>query len=674
MAALSLFPNVLIAVLATWLGAATVARAPRDYAARPFGLFTLLLALWATARTISRLSADEEVRQMVGGVEAGAAAVLPAVMLHLVLAFTVGRRWSPARRAAVAAGYALGLLIAAHSITDRTHAIAPRPPHWEVPGLPGSGMAIGWGWIGVRAALMAFAIWCAWHAWHREGRDGARRDQLAVVLAAVVVGALGGIGTILLADLRLPDWPGLLLIATGLALAAYAILARRVLLDPDLARHVFSRSLGAGVLLAAFVVALQGLEHLARHFFAIDPPLITALALVLAVALLDPARDQVRALLDRRTARRDRGYRRLLRAMGDELVAPRHPEAGIPHALAQICRALGIRAAAVIGHDGLALATYGPWSATTAVALVLPFGAPGEGVGRVCFGSKRSRLPYGEAETALLGQAAAYLTSTLRLGEQQAEQATALDTLSRERDALRSQEDALTAALLARPTAPVPDGLSVFALGPLRVERGGERIGRWGGAKAGTRQAEALFAFLFDRGERGIAKDEILDLIWPDVPLDKADPAFHRTLGGLRRTLAPALPRGKKAAIIYHHDRYHLEPLLIAWSDSAAFEERLATASAADPAATVAALEEARALYRGDYLDDCPYYGDSEFVEERRTALRDRYIDLLLALGECHEGRGDRPSAAACFRAALRAAGDDCPRANIGLNRLRRPL
>ena len=202
------------------------------------------------------------------------------------------------------------------------------------------------------------------------------------------------------------------------------------------------------------------------------------------------------------------------------------------------------------------------------------------------------------------------------------------------------------------------------------MERGGERLGRWGGAKAGTRQAEALFAFLFDRGERGATKDEILDLLWPDVPLDKADPAFHRTLGGLRRTLAPALPPGRGAAIAYRRDRYHLEPALIAWSDVAAFEGCLAAARAADPAAAAAALEEARALYRGEYLDDCPYYGDSEFVEERRAALRDRHVDALLALGEWYAGRGDRASAATCCRDALRATGGDCPRAKSALARL----
>ena len=104
-------------------------------------------------------------------------------------------------------------------------------------------------------------------------------------------------------------------------------------------------------------------------------------------------------------------------------------------------------------------------------------------------------------------------------------------------------------------------GLRVFALGPLRVDRGDTSIQRWGGEKAGTRQAQGLFAFLFDRGERGVAKDEVLDLIWPDTDVERADLAFHRTLGGLRHTLDPS--GGGKGTIRFHNDRYRLDPAVL---------------------------------------------------------------------------------------------------------------
>jgi two-component SAPR family response regulator len=206
----------------------------------------------------------------------------------------------------------------------------------------------------------------------------------------------------------------------------------------------------------------------------------------------------------------------------------------------------------------------------------------------------------------------------------------------------------------------------------LRVERDGQPMRRWGGEKAGSRQAEAVFAFLLDRGERGAAKDEVVELIWPDVDLERADLAFHRTLGGLRTTLEPGRRGGDRGqAITFHNDRYRLDPALIAWSDMAAFEEAMVAASAAqDPDEALRHLERARSLYRGDLLDDCPFYGDSAYVEERRDLLRGRCVDLLLALGERYEARGDRPAAAACFRQARTVAGDELPTADEALSRL----
>ena len=231
-----------------------------------------------------------------------------------------------------------------------------------------------------------------------------------------------------------------------------------------------------------------------------------------------------------------------------------------------------------------------------------------------------------------------------------------------------SHAEALHAALVERHDA-VPD-LRVFALGPLRMERGGTRIEHWGGDKAGSRQAQGLFAFLYDRGERGVAKDEVLELIWPDVDLERADLAFHRTMAGLRGTLDPDKRRGDSAAIRFGNDRYRLDGSIVAWSDVDAFLATLDAAAGADGAARTRLLEEARRLCRGEYLDDCPFYGDSVFVEERRVLLRGRFIDLVVALGETYEASGDRLSAAAAFREALTRAPDGCPPAVAGLARL----
>jgi DNA-binding SARP family transcriptional activator len=313
---------------------------------------------------------------------------------------------------------------------------------------------------------------------------------------------------------------------------------------------------------------------------------------------------------------------------------------------------------------------HGEPDAGSSLAVRLPLRSGQAELGTVTFGPKRSHLPFTAHEIELLTMAAGFIAASLQLGERHSVQAEALESLSADRVAVEAHATLLSEALVDADARRA--GLEVFALGPLRVEVDGALLRSWGGAKAGTRQAEAVFAFLFDRGERGAAKDEIIELIWPDVDLERADLAFHRTLHGLRMTIEPGRSRGDRGgAISFHNDRYRLDASLVAWSDVDAFDEAMAAASAtADDDETIRHLERARALYRGDYLDDCPFYGDSAQVEDHRELLRGRCVDLLLALGDRYERRGDRPAAAASFRQARIISGDELPSADEALGRL----
>lgn len=222
--------------------------------------------------------------------------------------------------------------------------------------------------------------------------------------------------------------------------------------------------------------------------------------------------------------------------------------------------------------------------------------------------------------------------------------------------------------------------LSVHALGRLRIERDGQAINSLGGAKAGRRQAQALFAFLFDRGAQGVTKDEVIELIWSEVDLDQADTAFHRTLGGLRRVLDPSLSNpsvpgsdqpSRGLAIRFEQDRYVLDDRIVGFSDVRAFDAAVDTARASsDPAARRAALEKARRLYRGDYFDDCPHFGDSAEVEPTRSRLRDRMATVLVMLAELEEEGGELRAAAELYRAALNVSGGQDAMAAEGLARL----
>jgi predicted ATPase/DNA-binding SARP family transcriptional activator len=239
-----------------------------------------------------------------------------------------------------------------------------------------------------------------------------------------------------------------------------------------------------------------------------------------------------------------------------------------------------------------------------------------------------------------------------------------VDALTGEGDRMSTAE-AVAYALSVEAPHPIA-GLRVRALGPMQVERDGRRILRWGGDKAGSRQAQAIFAFLFDRGSAGITKDEAVELLWPDLPIKRGDLAFHRTLGGLRAVLEEGRQQGN--VISYEGGRYRLTPELIDWSDLTAFEQSLEMAAGLDGRERIVALEDARDLYRGDLFDDCPFYGDSVFVEEGRAFLRARHEDLLIELGDLYGASGDEALAVARFRQAL-TLNPESARARSGIAR-----
>ena len=663
-------PNFMLALLAAWLGANVVIRGWRERGTRVFGLLTALVAMWAMLRVVRQLTSEEAVRVAVGTAEAGVAPLLTAALLHVVFAFVGEHRWNRVQQAALAMAYGGGLVSSYLAVTGTGNAVSIGPPDRDWLGI--SANAVRWGGTILRGIVLLGALWWVSRA-RRVGGAGVRHRQLSLLLAAVAGAALGAMLLIYPTPFQGAPWIGTAVMVVGLALCAYAVLVRRVFLSPSVARRSFYYSLINGLITTLFLAVVLSIEGVSRSVLGIGPPLVTALALVLTIACFDPVRLRFRTWMDRRLGSGDIAYSRLMRAMGSQAVASTRPEEAVQIALEQLCRALGIRSAIAVRSNGDVLAR---WGNEREPVLELPLHAGESTCGTMFIGPKKSRLPYTPVEKELLGHAAAYIASSLQLHDQQTEQALALENLRTQREALQQQEEELAGALIRRRAQGTSGLLQVFALGTLRVEREGEMVERWGGPKAGTRQAEAMFAFLFDRGERGVAKDEFLEVIWPDIGLDRADPAFHRTIGGLRRTLDSAIGvAGAANAVTYHNDRYRLRPDTIGYSDVAAFEERLTTASAStDSTEAIAMLEEARHLYRGEYLDDCPFYGDSLFVEERRALLRGRYIDVLLALGARYEHLGDPSSAAAAYRQALKAADDDCPRADDGLARLGLPL
>ncbi len=653
------------AMLATWIGLTVGLRAPRRAGARAFGVLAALLVLWSLSIIVRRLTTDPAVDEVARWFEVAGASLLPPAVLTVATALTV-ERLTPRWLAISLVGF-WTISIAVVALTVVAPDLEPRvaPPHLSFPGV--SGEVVGWAWIAFRVAIFCAAIAWVALAIRDVGPDRARRRQLQVTLLALVIGTIGGVLRIAPPFSDNDPWIGVSLVTLSVVLASYAVFAQGIFFPPEIAGRAFRLSVLAGLGVTLYVGILLGLDSVVRRALAIDIPIVIGLALVATVAVFEPVAARVRLWLS--SGEGDPTYDRLLRALGEGVLTTRRPEDAIEPALGQLARTMGLSGAEARTTTGETIASTGTVGSPT---LELSLERDRTTYGSVAFGLKESGLPFTSAEREVLEMATGYLAASLELGARQAEQARDLERLSRERAAVTTSGRRLHGALEASQDIAARGGLHVFALGPLRAEREGELIRQWGGEKAGTRQAEALFAFLFDRGERGVTKDEAIELIWPDVDLDRADLAFHRTLGGLRRTIEPG--RGQRQgskAIGFSNDRYRLDPSVVAWSDVITFEQRLTDAfGAADPAAALAALTEARSLYRGDYLDDCPFYGDGAHVEDRRALLRARFVDLMLAIGSRHEERGDRGAAAAAFREARLAADDGCPPADAALVRL----
>lgn len=176
----------------------------------------------------------------------------------------------------------------------------------------------------------------------------------------------------------------------------------------------------------------------------------------------------------------------------------------------------------------------------------------------------------------------------------------------------------------------------VQTFGGLTVRSGTAPLG---GATAQPRRL-ALLAIIGRAGERGVTRDRLVALLWPDAPEETARRALKQAIYALRRDLG-----GDDA--IEGTKEVRLNPDLVA-CDVAEFETLLRSGR----------REQAAALVEGPFLDGFRLPGAPEFerwVEEQRTSLHHTWVDALLRLARDAEAAG-RPDAAVRFWRRLAAA------------------
>lgn len=103
-----------------------------------------------------------------------------------------------------------------------------------------------------------------------------------------------------------------------------------------------------------------------------------------------------------------------------------------------------------------------------------------------------------------------------------------------------------------------------------------------------------------------VRKEQIIDALWPEAPFQKANTLFHTTMHTLRSVINNHI--GETDLILYRAGRYHFASGTV-YTDKQHFKEMIVSMEHSNipNEQEVSMLEEAVALYRGDYLKELDY-------------------------------------------------------------------
>lgn len=214
-------------------------------------------------------------------------------------------------------------------------------------------------------------------------------------------------------------------------------------------------------------------------------------------------------------------------------------------------------------------------------------------------------------------------------------------------EAIKEERERATCAVLKSALAHLeslpPPPMQITLLGNFQVVRGGRLLGDEVWTRPVTRRLAQYFAL---HRNRPLARDQILDDLWPDLSPDKAWANFRTVYSYLRRAYEPYMQ--SKAASRYFSlegERYLFDPSGAVTVDIEGFEAlvRQTIATAGDhplpplPAALLAQLERWQPL-----LPESPY---EEWLIAPRERLLTLYIEGCLYAAQAHLSYG-RPAEA----------------------------
>ena len=185
-----------------------------------------------------------------------------------------------------------------------------------------------------------------------------------------------------------------------------------------------------------------------------------------------------------------------------------------------------------------------------------------------------------------------------------------------------------------------PNGIAplhVRLLGGFCVERSdvGPAVSDWP-----RRSAKTLIKLLAVQPGHALHREQVTDVLWPKVSAESALNSLGKALHVARRALQPGLLRRQNSAYLRLADGMLVLDTDHAIVDTDKFEQ---LAEDALRRREVAVYEAAFAAYGGELLPEDRY---ETWCSERRTALAELHIRLLLGMAETLERRGSHSEAA----------------------------
>jgi DNA-binding SARP family transcriptional activator len=140
-------------------------------------------------------------------------------------------------------------------------------------------------------------------------------------------------------------------------------------------------------------------------------------------------------------------------------------------------------------------------------------------------------------------------------------------------------------------------------------------------------------------------RDQLIDLLWPELPFPAASNNFYQALHFARRALG-RMPSGDRRTQLlrFHRQVVSLESPHGIVIDVDEFERAAVSAAQSGAADDLAVAID---LYHGELLPEDRY---EEWTHARRRALHDTYVNLLLALADQREAQREYHSAVDLFR------------------------